>query len=146
MGLRVLDSVDWFLTLYELGGSSNNVIASIVVNVVRNIFESASGSVRVSSSNGLYYVRWIKGWAEPTPPAVVILLLRPSSSSPLYAEWKYFAEGYQTSPTDCSVFIGPRVVDTNMYLPPDLVSNRLRSSVKIWTWRGQTDVARGRLP
>ena len=145
LGKRVLDAVDWFLTLYgdSNGGSSNNVIASIVVKVVYNVFETASGSVSVSSSNGLYIVRWIKGWAESTPPTVVIELARRSSSSPLYAEWKYFAEGYQTSPTDC-VFVGPRVVNTNMYLSPDQLSGWW-ARLKIWTWRGQTDVARGAL-
>jgi hypothetical protein len=139
MGRRVLDAADWFLTLYELGGSSNNVIASILVGVVRNIFESASGRVSVDSSNGLYIVRWIKGWAESTPPAVVIRLDRQSSSSSQYAEWRYFAEGYQTSPTDCSVFVGPRDVNTNMYLPPN-AQGIWRSFAKIWTWRGQTGV------
>ncbi len=137
------NAVDWFLTLYELGGSSNNVIASIVVKVVYNIFETASGSVSVSSSNGLYIVRWIKGWAETPPPTVVIELRRQTSSAPQYAEWKYFAEGYETSPTDC-VFLVPRDVNTNMYLPPNLLGGWW-ARAKIWTWRGQTDVARSAL-
>jgi hypothetical protein len=138
LGKRVLDAVDWFLTLYELGGSSNNVIASIVVKVVYNIFETASGSVSVSSSNGLYIVRWMRGWAESPPPTVVILLLRTSSSSPQYAEWRHFAEGYQTSSTDC-VFV-VRDVNTNMYLPPN-AQGRQWALAKIWTWRGQTGVS-----
>jgi hypothetical protein len=72
-----------------------NTVVSIVVKVVQNIFQTASASVSVSSSNGLYYVRWIKGWAEPPPHTVVILLLHPASPSlPQYAEWKYFREGY----------------------------------------------------
>ena len=84
MGKRVLDAVDWFLTLSDISSSSNSysVIASIVVKVVYNIFETASGSVSVTSSNGLYIVRWIKGWAETPPPTVVIRLDRQTSSTP----------------------------------------------------------------
>jgi len=139
MGLRVLDAVDWFLTLRGLVSSSGyGAMASILVKVVYNIFQAASASVSVTSSNGLYTVRWIKGWAESTPPTVVVLLDRRSSSSPLYAEWKNFAEGYPTSPWTCAI-AAPRVVNTNMYLSTD--GTRQWALAKIWTWRGQTRVA-----
>jgi hypothetical protein len=137
MGLRVLDAVDWFLTLYGLVSSSSyGAIASILVKVVQNIFQTASASVSVSSSNGVYTITWKKGWAESPPPTVVILLYRQSSSTPQYAEWKYFAEGYPTSPWTCAI-AAPRVVNTNMYLPSYLAGTA-RTFDKIWTWRGQT--------
>jgi hypothetical protein len=137
MGKRVLDTADWFLTLYGLVSSSGyGAMASILVKVVYNIFQTASASVSVTSSNGVYTVRWTKGWAESPPPTVVILLDRQSSSTPQYAEWKYFAEGYPTSPWTCAI-AAPRVVNTNMYLPSYLAGTA-RAFDKIWTWRGQT--------
>ena len=139
MGSRVLDAADWFLTLYGLVSSSGyGAMASILVKVVYNIFQTASASVSVTSSNGVYTITWKKGWAESPPPTVVILLYRQSSSTPQYAEWKYFAEGYPTSPWTCAI-AAPRVVNTNMYLPTD--GTIQWSFAKIWTWRGQTRVA-----
>jgi hypothetical protein len=137
MGKRALDAVDWFLTLYGLVSSSGyGAMASILVKVVYNIFETASASVSVSSSNGVYTITWKKGWAESPPPTVVIDLARSTSSTPQYAEWKYFAEGYPTSPWTCAI-AAPRVVNTNMYLPSYLAGTA-RTFDKIWTWRGQT--------
>jgi hypothetical protein len=82
MGKRVLDAVDWFLTL----GDRKGVVSPILIRVVYNIFESAGGSVRVTSFNGEYTVRWRKGWAESPPSTVVIQLARQTSSTPQYAE------------------------------------------------------------
>ena len=139
LGKRALDAVDWFLTLYGLVSSSGyGAMASILVKVVYNIFETASASVSVSSSNGVYTITWKKGWAESPPPTVVIELARSTSSTPQYAEWKYFAEGYPTSPWTCAI-AAPRVVNTNMYLPPSGVQ-RPWAFAKIWTWRGPTSV------
>ncbi len=141
MGQRVLDTADWFLTLRDLasstGSSGYGALASLLIKVVQNIFQTASASVSVTSSNGVYYVRWTKGWAESPPPTVVILLHRQSSSTPQYAEWRYFREGY---PTTFGCVLGPtyRVVNTNMYLSPSSVTSESRASAKIWTWRGQT--------
>jgi len=138
MGNRVLDAADWFLTLGNLASSSGyGALASLLIKVVQNIFQTASASVSVTSSNGLYYIRWIKGWAESPPPTVVILLHRQSSSTPQYAEWRYFREGY---PTTLGCVLDPtyRVVNTNMYLSPSSVTSESRASAKIWTWRGQT--------
>lgn len=87
LGRRLLDVVGWLATL------SRSSVFSIVVNVVYNIFETASGSARVDSSNGVYTVRWIKGWAEPPQPAVVVLLDPASSPPSRRAEWRYFREG-----------------------------------------------------
>jgi hypothetical protein len=70
--------LNWLGWLIALG---YNTVFSIVVNVVYNIFQTASGSASVDSSNGVYTVRWIKGWAEPPQPTVV-LLLDPASSPP----------------------------------------------------------------
>jgi hypothetical protein len=141
MGLRVLDAVDWFLTLRDLAsstssGSGYGALASLLIKVVQNIFQTASASVSVTSSNGLYYIRWIKGWAESPPPTVVILLDRQSSSTPQYAEWKYFGEGYPNTSLGC-VIPYYRIVNTNMYLPSYLAGTA-RTFDKIWTWRGQT--------
>jgi hypothetical protein len=143
MGSRVLDAADWFLTLRDLASSTSSssgygALASLLINVVQNIFQTASASVSVTSSNGLYYIRWIKGWAESPPPTVVILLHRQSSSTPQYAEWKYFREGYPTT-LGCVLNINYRVVNTNMYLPT--AGTRQWALAKIWTWRGQTRVA-----
>jgi hypothetical protein len=145
MGLRVLDAVDWFLTLRDLAsstssGSGYGALASLLIKVVQNIFQTASATVAVDSSNGLYYVTWIKGWAESPPPTVVVLLHRQTSSSPLYAEWKELGLWYPhpLNPSVC-YFTVYRKVGTNMYLPPtgaDLPWARR----KIWTWRGQTSI------
>jgi len=132
--------LNWLGWLIALG---YNTVASIVVNVVYNIFETASGSARVSSSNGVYTVRWIKGWAEPPQPTVVVLLDPASSPPSQHAEWKYFREGYPTT-LGCVLRTTYRVVNTNMYLPPDLLG-RWWSYVKIWTWRGQTHILTGPL-
>jgi hypothetical protein len=148
LGKRVLDAVDWFLTLSSLASTTTSssgygALASLLIKVVQNIFQTASASVSVSSSNGVYTITWKKGWAESPPPTVVIQLARSTSSTPQYAEWKYFAEGYPTSPWTCAI-AAPRVVNTNMYLPPSGVQ-RPWAFAKIWTWRGQTDVARSAL-
>ncbi len=127
--------LNWLGWLIALG---YNTVFSIVVNVVYNIFQTASGSAHVTSSNGVYYVRWIKGWAEPPPPTVVIEL-GPASSPPLqHAEWKYFAEGHSAYPWAC-IITPPRNVNTNIYLPPR-GADLLWARAKIWTWRGQTGV------
>jgi hypothetical protein len=143
MGSRVLDAADWFLTLRDLASSTSSssgygTLASLLIKVVQNIFQTASASVSVSSSNGLYYITWRKGWAESPPPTVVILLDRQSSSTPQHAEWKYFREGYPTT-LGCVLNINYRVVNTNMYLPT--AGTIQWSFAKIWTWRGQTRVA-----
>jgi hypothetical protein len=142
MGSRVLDAADWFLTLRDLASSTSSsgygALASLLIKVVQNIFQTASASVSVSSSNGVYTITWKKGWAESPPPTVVILLDRQSSSTPQYAEWKYFREGYPTT-LGCVLNINYRVVNTNMYLPT--AGTIQWSFAKIWTWRGQTRVA-----
>jgi len=144
MGLRVLDAADRFLTLRDLASSTSTsssgygALASLLIKVVQNIFQTASASVSVSSSNGVYTITWKKGWAESPPPTVVILLYRQSSSTPQYAEWKYFREGYPTT-LGCVLNINYRVVNTNMYLPT--AGTIQWSFAKIWTWRGQTRVA-----
>jgi hypothetical protein len=130
LGKRLLNTVGWLTAL------GYNTVVSIVVKVVYNIFQTASGSASVTSSNGLYYVRWIKGWTEPPQPTVVILLHPASPSPSQHAEWKYFREGYSAFPWACIV-ASPRDVNTNIYLPPSSAGT-LRSFDKIWTWRGQT--------
>ncbi|MEM4651412.1 MAG: hypothetical protein QW086_06260 [Pyrobaculum sp.] len=136
----LLNRLGWLVAL------GYNTVVSIVVNVVYNIFQTASGSASVDSSNGVYYVRWIKGWAEPPPPTVVILLHPASSSSPQYAEWKYFREGYSAFLWACSFTTHRSVnitlyrnVDANIYLPS--AGARQWALAKIWTWRGQTSIA-----
>jgi hypothetical protein len=126
----LLNTVGWLTAL------GYNTVVSIVVNVVYNIFQTASGSASVDSSNGVYTVRWIKGWAEPPPPTVVVLLDPASSPPSRHAEWKYFREGHSAFPWACIV-ASPRDVNTNIYLPPSSAGT-LRSFDKIWTWRGQT--------
>jgi hypothetical protein len=130
LGKRLLNTVGWLAAL------GYNTVVSIVVNVVYDIFQTASGSATVTSSNGLYYVRWIKGWAEPPPPTVVVLLDPASSPPSRHAEWKYFREGHSAFPWAC-IIASPRDVNTNIYLPPSSAGT-LRSFDKIWTWRGQT--------
>jgi hypothetical protein len=130
LGKRLLNTVGWLTAL------GYNTVVSIVVKVVYNIFQTASGSASVDSSNGIYYVRWIKGWTEPPQPTVVVLLDPASSSPSQHAEWKYFREGHSAFPWACIVAI-PRDVNTNIYLPPSSAGT-LRSFDKIWTWRGQT--------
>jgi hypothetical protein len=127
--------LNWLGWLVALG---YNTVFSIAVNVVYNLFQTASGSAHVTSSNGLYIVRWIKGWAEPPPPTVVIELNRRSSSPSQHAEWKYFREGHSAFPWAC-IIASPRDVNTNIYLPT--AGTRQWSFAKIWTWRGQTRVA-----
>jgi len=136
LGRGLLDVVGWLATL------SRSSVFSIVVNVVYNLFQTASGSAHVTSSNGVYIVRWIKGWAEPPPPAVVVLLDPASPSPSQHAEWKYFREGHSTFPWAC-ILAPPRDVNTNIYLPPR--GARQWSFAKIWTWRGQTFVSTGAL-
>jgi hypothetical protein len=126
--------LNWLGWLIALG---YNTVFSIVVNVVYNIFQTASGSASVDSSNGLYYVRWIKGWAEPPQPTVVILLDPASSSPSRHAEWRYFREGHSAFPWAC-IIASPRDVNTNIYLPS--AGARQWSFAKIWTWRGQTSI------
>jgi len=131
LGRGLLDVVGWLATL------SRSSVFSIVVNVVYNIFETASGSASVDSSNGLYIVRWIKGWAEPPQPTVVVLLNPASSPPSRHAEWRYFREGHSAFPWAC-IIASPRDVNTNIYLPTD--GTRQWSFAKIWTWRGQTSI------
>jgi hypothetical protein len=130
LGKRLLNTVGWLTAL------GYNTVVSTVVKVVYNIFQTASGSASVDSSNGLYYVRWIKGWTEPPQPTVVVLLDPASSSPSQHAEWKYFREGHSAFPWAC-IIASPRDVNTNIYLPPSSAGT-LRSFDKIWTWRGQT--------
>jgi len=125
LGRRLLNTVGWLTAL------GYNTVVSTVVKTVQNIFQTASGSASVDSSNGLYIVRWIKGWAEPPQPTVVILLDPASSSLSQHAEWKYFREGYSAFPWACIV-ASPRDVNTNIYLPPSSAGT-LRSFDKIWT-------------
>ncbi len=133
LGKRLL--LDWLGWLVALG---YNTVFSIVVNVVYNIFQTASGSASVDSSNGLYNVRWIKGWAEPPQPTIVILLDPASSPPSQHAEWKYFREGHSAFPWAC-IIASPRDVNTNIYLPS--AGARQWALAKIWTWRGQTRVS-----
>jgi hypothetical protein len=132
LGRGLLDVVGWLASL------SRSSVFSIVVNVVYNIFETASGSARVDSSNGLYIVRWIKGWAEPPQPTVVVLLDPASSPPSQHAEWKYFREGHSAFPWAC-IIASPRDVNTNIYLPRTGAIQW--SFAKIWTWRGQTRIS-----
>ncbi|MFZ8811549.1 MAG: hypothetical protein ACO2PN_26040 [Pyrobaculum sp.] len=132
--------LNWLGWLVALG---YNTVVSIVVNVVYNLFETASGSASVDSSNGLYIVRWIKGWAEPPPPTVVVLLDPASSSPSQHTEWKYFREGHSAFPWAC-ILAPPRDVNTNIYLPPR-GADLLWARRKIWTWRGQTGILTGPL-
>jgi len=126
--------LNWLGWLVALG---YNTVFSIVVNVVYNIFQTASASAHVTSSNGVYYVRWIKGWTEPPQPTIVVLLNPASSPPSRHAEWKYFREGHSAFPWAC-IIASPRDVNTNIYLPTD--GTRPWSYVKIWTWRGQTSI------
>jgi hypothetical protein len=135
LGKRVTDAIDWILTFMQ---GDKATAASIAVKIVRDVFNSASGSVRAVYSNGVTTVTWIKGWAESPPPTVVILIDRIASQSPYYTEWRYFREGYPTSSLTCG-FTVYRNVNTNMYLPPSGVSRW--ALVKIWTWRGQTQLS-----
>jgi hypothetical protein len=128
----LLNTVGWLTAL------GYNTVFSIVVKVVYNIFETASASASVDSSNGLYTVRWIKGWAEPPPPTVVVLLDPASSPPSRHAEWKYFREGHSAFPWAC-IIASPRDVNTNIYLPS--AGARQWALAKIWTWRGQTFVS-----
>jgi hypothetical protein len=132
LGRRLLDVVGWLATL------SRSSVFSVVVKVVYNIFETASGSARVDSSNGVYYVRWIKGWAEPPQPAVVVLLDPASSPPSRRAEWRYFREGHSAFPWAC-IIASPRDVNTNIYLPRTGAIQW--SFAKIWTWRGQNRIS-----
>ena len=142
LGLRVLDSADWFITLSGISGGKG-LIASILVKVAQNIFLTASATVSISSSSGIYTVRWTKGWAESPPHTVVITLDRELSSTPRYTEWRYFREAYQSISYPCA--FGPqRVVGTNMYLPPRTPAVQW-ATAKIWTWRGQTRILTGPL-
>jgi hypothetical protein len=142
LGLRVLDSADWFITLSGISGGKG-LIASILVKVAQNIFLTASATVSISSSSGIYTVRWTKGWAESPPHTVVITLDRELSSTPRYTEWRYFREAYQSISYPCA--FGPqRVVGTNMYLPPRTPAVEW-ATAKIWTWRGQTRILTGPL-
>jgi hypothetical protein len=138
-GDLLLNTVGWLIAL------GYNTVASIVVNVVYNIFQTASASAHVTSSNGLYIVRWIKGWTEPPPHTVVITLDRELSSTPRYTEWRYFREGYHSISYPGLCTFGPqRVVGTNMYLPPRTPAEQW-ALAKIWTWRGQTRILTGPL-
>jgi hypothetical protein len=128
----LLNTVGWLTAL------GYNTVVSIVVNVVYNIFQTASGSASVDSSNGVYTVRWIKGWAEPPQPTVVVLLDPASSPPSRHAEWRYFREGHSAFPWACIV-ASPRDVNTNIYLPRTGAIQW--SFAKIWTWRGQTFVS-----
>jgi hypothetical protein len=128
----LLNTVGWLAAL------GYNTVVSIVVKVVYNIFQTASASASVTSSNGIYIVRWIKGWAEPPSPTVVVLLDPASSSPSQHAEWKYFREGHSAFPWAC-IIASPRDVNTNIYLPS--AGARQWSFAKIWTWRGQTSIA-----
>jgi hypothetical protein len=139
LGKRLLNTVGWLVAL------GYNTVVSTVVKVVYNIFQTASASASVDSSNGLYYVRWIKGWAEPPPHTVVITLDRELSSTPRYTEWRYFREGYNSISYPGLCAFGPqRVVGTNMYLPPRTPAEQW-ARAKIWTWRGQTRILTGPL-
>ncbi len=139
--LQTADVAGWLATL------SYSTVVSIVIKPVKDILQTASASASVTSSNGLYYVRWIKGWAEPPPPTVVILLDPASPSLPRYAEWKYFREGYSAFSWACSFNTHRSVnitlyrnVDASIHLPPS--SARISQALaKIWTWRGQTFVS-----
>jgi hypothetical protein len=130
--LQTADVAGWLATL------SYSTVVSIVTKPVKDILQTASASVSVSSSNGLYYVRWIKGWAEPPQPTVVILLHPASSSPSQHAEWRYFREGHSAFPWAC-IIASPRDVNTNIYLPS--AGARQWALAKIWTWRGQTGVS-----
>jgi len=132
LGRGLLDVVGWLATL------SRSSVFSIVVNLVYNIFQTASGSASVDSSNGLYIVRWIKGWAEPPQPTVVVLLDPASSPPSRRAEWRYFREGHSAFPWAC-IIASPRDVNTNTYLPRTGAIQW--SFAKIWTWRGQTRIS-----
>jgi hypothetical protein len=131
--------LNWLGWLIALG---YNTVFSIIVNVVYNLFETASGSAHVTSSNGVYYVRWIKGWAEPPRPTVVVLLDPASSPPSRHAEWRYFREGHSAFPWAC-IIASPHDVNTNIYLPP--TGDRPWARAKIWTWRGQTGIFTGPL-
>jgi len=139
LGLRVLDAVNWAVTLsgFVVTGTSG-VFASILVNVAYNVLQSASATVSISSSNNVYTITWTKGWAESTPHTVVILLHRQSSSTPQYAEWRSFGEGYLGPFGTCPILFR-HAVNTNMYLPS--AGTRQWALAKIWTWRGQTRVS-----
>jgi hypothetical protein len=130
--LQTADVAGWLATL------SYSTVVSIVIKPVKDILQTASASASVDSSNGLYTVRWIKGWAEPPPPTVVILLDPASSSPSQHTEWKYFREGHSAFPWAC-IIASPRDVNTNIYLPT--AGTRQWSFTKIWTWRGQTSIA-----
>jgi hypothetical protein len=143
LGLRVLDSADWFITLSGISGGKG-LIASILVKVAQNIFSTASATVSIRSSNGIYTVRWMKGWAESPPHTVVITLDRELSSTPRYTEWRYFSVGRNSIAYPGLCPFTQYVVDTNMYLSPRTPVEQW-ARAKIWTWRGQTGILTGPL-
>ncbi|AET33856.1 hypothetical protein P186_2470 [Pyrobaculum ferrireducens] len=138
MGRRVLDAVDWLLTFAQ---GDRATMASIGVKVVYDVISAATPQVSITSSNGVYTIRWIRGWADPIPSTVVLRLMRASvpATSPAYAEWRYFREG-RPSVLGCILSPFYYVVNTNMYLPPRSLSSNSLGSQLVWSWRGQTNL------
>ncbi|HII47986.1 hypothetical protein [Pyrobaculum aerophilum] len=134
---RVLDAIDWLLIFAQ---GDKGTLASLALKVVYNVVSAATPQVSVTSSNGVYRVTWIRGWADPIPSNVVLMLRRMSvpATSPAYAEWRYFRDG---APNIFGCILSPfyYVVNTNMYLPQRLFSSDARGRL-IWTWRGQTNL------
>ncbi|MEM1837537.1 MAG: hypothetical protein QW259_07130 [Pyrobaculum sp.] len=140
MGRRVLDAIDWMLTLLSLAGK-DNPYASIAIKIVYDMINAATPQVSITSSSGVYTIRWSRGWADPIPSHIVLDLARTSvpTNAPAYAEWRYFREG---RPTTFGCILSPfyYVVNTNMYLPQNSISSVGQGASLVWTWRGQTNL------
>ena len=136
LGKHVLDAVDW---LSLVTGSKSPVWTSLLLKIIQNVFQTASGQVFVSTSGGDVVVTWTRGWLETTPPPAVVVSLRPTGGT-TYTVWRTFAVA-QFVLSECYTGLGFGV-NTNMYLPPRAYSGGL-AQAKIWTWRGQTYVGTG---
>ena len=137
LGKHVLDAVDW---LSLVTGSKSPVWTSLLLKIIQNVFQTASGQVFVSTSGGDVVVTWTRGWLETTPPPAVVVSLRPTGGT-TYTVWRTFAVA-QFVLSECYTGLGFGV-NTNMYLPPRAYSGGLITEAKIWTWRGQTYVGTG---
>jgi len=134
---RVTDAIEWILSV---GGKINQRLDAISLTPITNLFESATGSVRVAQSNGLYIITWTKGWSEAVPQFVTIRLEYTGAlTSPTYVEWRTFTTGILRIDRPGCNWPSDHEVGTSMYLPPRDISgdDPVRFKMSIWTWRGQ---------
>ncbi|MEM1598137.1 MAG: hypothetical protein QXP31_02045 [Pyrobaculum sp.] len=128
----ILDEIKW---IGEIKGW-----LAIILEPVRDLIESATGSVTVrKTSDGKSLIIWKRGWlVQKDVKNVTIPLLREASppTQPRHLEWSYFAVSFQRVIT-CDYFA---IFDaTYMSLPSDLGEpSPYYVYAKIWTWRGQT--------